>query len=82
MPVLDQHNRLQHKHESETGGRLKIGGGQRAAHAKYTGAPQNVLQTDSPVNGVVLREKKVSRKTKGGLVGRPVSKICKWFIPA
>jgi hypothetical protein len=38
-----------------------------------SGAIQNVLQTDSPVNGVVLREKKVLLKTKGGLGKPPIS---------
>jgi hypothetical protein len=33
------------------------GGGRRTR--QLTGATQNVLQTESPVNGVVLREKKV-----------------------
>jgi len=49
---------------------------------RLTGATQNVLQRGNAVNGVVLREKKVSSKTKGGRVGRLSAKICKWFIPA
>jgi hypothetical protein len=40
---------------------------------QLSGAIQNVLQTDTPVNGVVQREKKVLPKTKGGLGEPPVS---------
>ena len=51
-----------------------MGGGQRATR-QFSGAIQNVLQTDSPVNGVVLREKKVLPKTKGGLGEPPVFEV-------
>jgi len=49
---------LQHNQENQTGGALKTGGGQRATR-QLPGAILNVLQTEHPVNGVVLREKKV-----------------------
>jgi hypothetical protein len=51
---------------------LKTGEGHRATR-QLSGAIQNLLQTDTPVNGVVLREKKVLLKTKGGLREPPVS---------
>ena len=61
---------------------MEKGGGQQTPHTPNDWRDQNVLQTDGHVNGVVLREKKVLPKTKGGLGWPPclrrfVSGLCR-----
>jgi hypothetical protein len=49
-------------------GALRKGGGQRTTHGKSI---QNVLQTGSAVNGVLLQEKKVPLKRRAAWLSRP-----------